>query len=49
MSRRAFCVMVWSVFCLLFTCLAAIERGDVLGILGIWLEVWLVMIGCKLV
>ena len=49
MNRRAFCVMVWSVFCLVCTCVAAVARGDLLGILGVWMEIWLVMIGCKLI
>lgn len=49
MNRRAFCVLVWSVFCLVLTCVEAAERGDVLGILGILMELWLVMIGSELV
>lgn len=49
MSRRVFFVTVWSVFCLVFTSAVAVKRGDLLGILGVWLEIWLVMIGCELV
>jgi len=49
MSRRAFFVEVWSVFCLVLTCVEAAERGDALGILGILMEIWLVLVGSELV